>query len=163
MFDRRNLTSGGVGAPVHKLDGHEAAVLCVQACYITILFLNLFVSIGILLLTAAITYCPFDFYSSGLLTEHQCLAVLLRMASSISGIMRRYLFIDNEGFGKSFSCMFSMFLWGKSLKTTEDQIHLLSMWWYHSCSLLKAFFWWNKHHCNLPLPPSLGLLHLVLI
>ncbi|XP_074569200.1 uncharacterized protein LOC141825714 [Curcuma longa] len=30
MFDRRNLTSGGVGAPVHKLDGHEAAVLCVQ-------------------------------------------------------------------------------------------------------------------------------------
>ncbi|KAG6520933.1 hypothetical protein ZIOFF_017997 [Zingiber officinale] len=25
MFDQRNLTSGGVGAPVHKLDGHKAA------------------------------------------------------------------------------------------------------------------------------------------
>ena len=37
MFDQRNLTSGGVGAPVHKLDGHKVAVLYVQACYITIL------------------------------------------------------------------------------------------------------------------------------
>lgn len=35
MFDRRNLTSGGLGAPVHKFAGHKAAVLCVQACYIT--------------------------------------------------------------------------------------------------------------------------------
>ncbi|PIN25126.1 Nucleosome remodeling factor, subunit CAF1/NURF55/MSI1 [Handroanthus impetiginosus] len=30
MFDRRNLTSNGVGAPVHKFEGHTAAVLCVQ-------------------------------------------------------------------------------------------------------------------------------------
>ncbi|KAJ4831114.1 hypothetical protein Tsubulata_010628 [Turnera subulata] len=30
MFDRRNLTSNGVGAPVYKFEGHKAAVLCVQ-------------------------------------------------------------------------------------------------------------------------------------
>lgn len=30
MFDRRNLNPGGVGAPVHKFEGHSAAVLCVQ-------------------------------------------------------------------------------------------------------------------------------------
>ncbi|XP_062091030.1 WD-40 repeat-containing protein MSI4 [Humulus lupulus] len=30
MFDRRNLTSGGLGAPIHKFEGHKAAVLCVQ-------------------------------------------------------------------------------------------------------------------------------------
>lgn len=30
MFDRRNLTSDGVGAPIHKFEGHKAAVLCVQ-------------------------------------------------------------------------------------------------------------------------------------
>ncbi|XP_010906367.1 WD-40 repeat-containing protein MSI4 [Elaeis guineensis] len=30
MFDRRNLTSGGVGTPVYKFEGHKAAVLCVQ-------------------------------------------------------------------------------------------------------------------------------------
>ncbi|KAK9132716.1 hypothetical protein Scep_012244 [Stephania cephalantha] len=30
MFDRRNLTSGGVGSPIHKFEGHKAAVLCVQ-------------------------------------------------------------------------------------------------------------------------------------
>ncbi|OVA01307.1 WD40 repeat [Macleaya cordata] len=28
MFDRRNLTSGGVGAPIYKFEGHKAAVLC---------------------------------------------------------------------------------------------------------------------------------------
>ncbi|KAL9660156.1 hypothetical protein QQ045_024967 [Rhodiola kirilowii] len=32
LFDRRNLTSGGVGSPVHKFEGHKAAVLCVQWC-----------------------------------------------------------------------------------------------------------------------------------
>ncbi|KAE9588097.1 putative transcription factor WD40-like family [Lupinus albus] len=32
MFDRRNLNSGGVGSPVHKFEGHDAAVLCVQWC-----------------------------------------------------------------------------------------------------------------------------------
>ncbi|KAL3511688.1 hypothetical protein ACH5RR_024405, partial [Cinchona calisaya] len=30
MFDRRNLTSGGVGSPVCSFEGHSAAVLCVQ-------------------------------------------------------------------------------------------------------------------------------------
>ncbi|KAJ6913991.1 WD-40 repeat-containing protein MSI4-like [Populus alba x Populus x berolinensis] len=30
MFDRRNLTSNGVGSPVYKFEGHNAAVLCVQ-------------------------------------------------------------------------------------------------------------------------------------
>ncbi|KAL3639766.1 WD-40 repeat-containing protein msi4 [Castilleja foliolosa] len=30
MYDRRNLTSGGVGSPVHIFEGHTAAVLCVQ-------------------------------------------------------------------------------------------------------------------------------------
>ncbi|CAA0822403.1 WD-40 repeat-containing protein MSI4 [Striga hermonthica] len=30
MYDRRNLTSGGVGSPVHIFEDHTAAVLCVQ-------------------------------------------------------------------------------------------------------------------------------------
>ncbi|THF95048.1 hypothetical protein TEA_029649 [Camellia sinensis var. sinensis] len=30
MFDRRNLTSGGGGSPVHIFNGHNSAVLCVQ-------------------------------------------------------------------------------------------------------------------------------------
>ncbi|XP_019442855.1 PREDICTED: WD-40 repeat-containing protein MSI4-like [Lupinus angustifolius] len=30
MFDRRKLTSNGVGSPIHKFEGHKAAVLCVQ-------------------------------------------------------------------------------------------------------------------------------------
>ncbi|KAK4481988.1 hypothetical protein RD792_012904 [Penstemon davidsonii] len=30
MYDRRNLTSGGVGIPVHIFENHTAAVLCVQ-------------------------------------------------------------------------------------------------------------------------------------
>ncbi|GLT79078.1 hypothetical protein SLA2020_505850 [Shorea laevis] len=30
LFDRRNLTSNGVGSPIHKFEGHNAAVLCVQ-------------------------------------------------------------------------------------------------------------------------------------
>ncbi|KAF5726062.1 putative WD-repeat protein [Tripterygium wilfordii] len=30
MFDRRNLTSNGVGSPIFKFEGHKAAVLCVQ-------------------------------------------------------------------------------------------------------------------------------------
>ncbi|KAJ9692060.1 hypothetical protein PVL29_011245 [Vitis rotundifolia] len=30
MFDRRKLTSGGVGSPIHTFEGHTAAVLCVQ-------------------------------------------------------------------------------------------------------------------------------------
>ncbi|KAL2899538.1 WD-40 repeat-containing protein MSI4 [Bienertia sinuspersici] len=30
MFDRRNLTTSGVGSPVHKFQGHSDPVLCVQ-------------------------------------------------------------------------------------------------------------------------------------
>ncbi|KAL6005951.1 WD-40 repeat-containing protein msi4 [Asimina triloba] len=30
MFDRRTLTSGGIGSPVYKFESHKAAVLCVQ-------------------------------------------------------------------------------------------------------------------------------------
>ncbi|XP_019415490.1 PREDICTED: WD-40 repeat-containing protein MSI4-like [Lupinus angustifolius] len=30
MFDRRKLTSDGIGSPIHKFEGHKAAVLCVQ-------------------------------------------------------------------------------------------------------------------------------------
>ncbi|CBI35947.3 hypothetical protein AAG906_029470 [Vitis piasezkii] len=30
MFDRRKLTSGGIGSPIHTFEGHTAAVLCVQ-------------------------------------------------------------------------------------------------------------------------------------
>ena len=33
MWDRRNLGSGGAGSPIHKFEGHKAAVLCVQACH----------------------------------------------------------------------------------------------------------------------------------
>ncbi|XP_034696799.1 WD-40 repeat-containing protein MSI4-like [Vitis riparia] len=30
MFDRRKLSSGGIGSPIHTFEGHTAAVLCVQ-------------------------------------------------------------------------------------------------------------------------------------
>ncbi|XP_039119538.1 WD-40 repeat-containing protein MSI4-like [Dioscorea cayenensis subsp. rotundata] len=30
LFDRRRLTSNGIGSPIHKFEGHSAAVLCVQ-------------------------------------------------------------------------------------------------------------------------------------
>ncbi|KAL2332282.1 hypothetical protein Fmac_019863 [Flemingia macrophylla] len=30
LFDRRNLKSGEVGSPIHKFEGHDAPVLCVQ-------------------------------------------------------------------------------------------------------------------------------------
>lgn len=30
LFDRRKLTNGETGSPVHKFVGHNAAVLCVQ-------------------------------------------------------------------------------------------------------------------------------------
>ncbi|XP_060189358.1 WD-40 repeat-containing protein MSI4-like isoform X1 [Lycium barbarum] len=32
LFDRRNLTSDGVGSPLHMFEHHTAAVLCVQWC-----------------------------------------------------------------------------------------------------------------------------------
>ncbi|RWW46358.1 hypothetical protein BHE74_00047718 [Ensete ventricosum] len=30
MFDHHNLTSGGVGLPIYKFEGHKAAVLCMN-------------------------------------------------------------------------------------------------------------------------------------
>ncbi|CAN8326514.1 unnamed protein product [Cochlearia groenlandica] len=30
LFDRRNLTSNGVGSPIYTFEGHKAAILCVQ-------------------------------------------------------------------------------------------------------------------------------------
>lgn len=40
MFDRRNLISNGVGSPIHKFEGHKAAVLCVQVINKLFLFLT---------------------------------------------------------------------------------------------------------------------------
>jgi hypothetical protein len=40
MFDRRNLTSNGVGLPVYKFEGHKAAVLCVQVLTNLLFFLS---------------------------------------------------------------------------------------------------------------------------
>lgn len=34
LFDRRNLTSDGVGSPVHMFEHHTAAVLCVQVFHL---------------------------------------------------------------------------------------------------------------------------------
>ena len=48
MFDRRNLTSGGVGSPIHKFEGHTAAVLCVQVHEILCRLFQLFI-IGLFL------------------------------------------------------------------------------------------------------------------
>ncbi|MFS7960494.1 hypothetical protein Hanom_Chr08g00703791 [Helianthus anomalus] len=44
MFDRRNLTSDGVGSPVHKFEEHKAPVLCVQVLlfYLYSLFIYIF-------------------------------------------------------------------------------------------------------------------------
>lgn len=41
MFDRRKLTSGAVGSPLHIFEGHKAAVLCVQASSNLVFLLNL--------------------------------------------------------------------------------------------------------------------------
>lgn len=41
MFDRRNLSSNGVGSPIYKFEGHRAAVLCVQVLMnLLVVFLN---------------------------------------------------------------------------------------------------------------------------
>ncbi|KAK9675984.1 hypothetical protein RND81_11G046100 [Saponaria officinalis] len=33
LFGRRNLTASGVGSPVHKFQGHDAHVLCIQKTF----------------------------------------------------------------------------------------------------------------------------------
>lgn len=38
MFDRRNMTTNGIGSPVHKFSGHKAAVLCVQVLHMYIIY-----------------------------------------------------------------------------------------------------------------------------
>lgn len=42
MFDRRKLTSGGFGSPIHIFEGHNAAVLCVQVLEADIMRLSSF-------------------------------------------------------------------------------------------------------------------------
>jgi WD40 repeat protein len=43
MWDRRNLgPGGGAGSPIHKFEGHKAAVLCVQACIVNLLVTYMF-------------------------------------------------------------------------------------------------------------------------
>lgn len=41
MFDRRNLSSDGVGLPVRKFAGHTSAVLCVQVLHSPLLIIFL--------------------------------------------------------------------------------------------------------------------------
>jgi hypothetical protein len=42
MWDRRNLGPEGAGTPIHKFEGHKAAVLCVQACIENLLVTYMF-------------------------------------------------------------------------------------------------------------------------
>jgi hypothetical protein len=83
MWDRRNLGSGGAGSPIHKFEGHKAAVLCVQACQDNILlFCTLYADMvasydvfGYLFAIILVSDC------SGHLTEHLFLEVLQKMVS----------------------------------------------------------------------------------
>lgn len=85
MFDRRNLTSGGVGSPVHKFEGHNAAVLCVQVSEIFLAIFLIFLIFCLIFKKSFFVGFAFtDIYnvlvSSGLQTSHPSLEVLLRMA-----------------------------------------------------------------------------------
>lgn len=86
MFDRRNLTSGGVGSPVHKFEGHNAAVLCVQVIEkFWDYFLGFMLHHAFCYIFRNRTYLvifnkKYAFVFSGLLTSHPSLEVLLRMA-----------------------------------------------------------------------------------
>lgn len=85
MFDRRNLTSNGVGSPIYKFEGHRAAVLCVQVLMnLLVVFLNSHSSTflgGISVSRSANLYLLLFSYSSGLQTSHLSLEVLQRMVS----------------------------------------------------------------------------------
>jgi len=103
MFDRRNLTSNGVGSPIYKFEGHKAAVLCVQVLMNLLVFFFLkshtvyflwgisVVQTGSLKLLLLLKYVS---CSSGLRTSHLSLEVLQRMVSWTSGIMRRWKFLN---------------------------------------------------------------------
>jgi hypothetical protein len=86
MFDRRNLTSGGVGSPVHKFEGHNAAVLCVQVTEkFWAYFLDFILHMPFHYICRNRAYLVvfnenFAFVFSGLLTNRPSLEVLLRMA-----------------------------------------------------------------------------------
>lgn len=101
MFDRRNLTSNGVGSPVYKFEGHKAAVLCVQVLInLPFLFLSFpcfyfeksFLEVHLLAVKCScnrVFIKSVHSFSSGLQISHLCLEVLQKMVSWIFGIMRR--------------------------------------------------------------------------
>lgn len=76
MFDRRKLTSDGVGSPIHKFEGHSAAVLCVQVSMLPDYIFRTGVYFFLFWVMFNISN---SFVSSGLLTSHQSLEVLQRM------------------------------------------------------------------------------------
>lgn len=79
MFDRRKLTSDGVGSPIHKFEGHSAAVLCVQVSMLPDYIFRTEVYFFIFYLFWVMFNISNSFVSSGLLTSHQSLEVLQRM------------------------------------------------------------------------------------
>lgn len=77
MFDRRKLTSDGVGSPIHKFEGHSAAVLCVQVSMLPDYIFR--TEVYFFFLFWVMFNISNSFVSSGLLTIHQSLEVLQRM------------------------------------------------------------------------------------
>ena len=82
LFDRRNLNPGGVGTPVHKFEGHSAAVLCVQVwklfCLLAQFLIVFYLSQYKLYLFSVIS--DKVIVSSGLQINRLSLALLQRMA-----------------------------------------------------------------------------------
>lgn len=88
MWDRRNLGPGGAaGSPIHKFEGHKAAVLCVQACTKNFLITYMFFSpeCGHLVAVHDSALAFVDNSNlvlfSGLLTKHLFLEALQKMVS----------------------------------------------------------------------------------
>lgn len=77
MFDRRKLTSDGVGSSIHKFEGHSAAVLCVQVSMLPDYIFR--TEVYFFFLFWVMFNISNSFVSSGLLTSHQSLEVLQRM------------------------------------------------------------------------------------
>jgi len=89
VFDRRNLTSNGVGSPVYKFEGHRAAVLCVQVsttCH-HLCFFFLFFSFHIICPVNLSPMTLLRYQFSGLLINHLFLGVLQKMVSWTYGIV----------------------------------------------------------------------------
>lgn len=93
MFDRRSLTSGGVGIPVHTFEDHTAAVLCVQVLQ-HFMFLFFFSLFGwVVLWSFGFSGVTKEFIRySGHQTSHLSLEVLQKMASWTFGTMKRYAY-----------------------------------------------------------------------